>query len=852
MKRGRFHPVFRIFQANREKRIMSQAFISFCFKDIQTVRAVVKELQENYDITCWFCNMEVPYGESYKNRIILAIQDAQTVVLFHSQHAAGSDNVKQEIGIAKNENRYVIPCKLDHTAYQGELYYDLVNDNYLEAVGISHEDFVRKLSNEIKRVILGKIAPERNTYKLSSYRTTRNEVFLGRETVLADIHKAFDGRNIVFLHGMGGIGKTEIAQNYAKTYENDYKTIVFARYESSLAALLANDTVFDVKGLQRKTKADNTLQTDEEYARDKMAILKKICDTDTLVIIDNFDVNHDQDPLFHELVKDVPFRVLFTTRNRPSANYFTVPVSHLIDTDLKKVFLAHMGASFVEEDDPDFPALFDMVEHHTLSVILLAKYADRISVDYVSELIQELKNQGFSALSEVSNGRLNGYESIKNLIRMARLTEEQAYFLRCLAIMPPQGVPWNMFMEWCSAYGERNGLIKLGYVDYDREHKIIRMHPVIREVVWNEMEPGYENCKNFIESCTFVGDEIISRIYHLDSQTRVNYTDCYNAIVAFLRTITKENYLVFRNIVSFFTNENMFDNTLQQELHDFCHKNFGYSSEERYDSLRFLAAKADYEFLHVSKIMGKEDQAYDSYTLNKEIADWIIEKKDYTSRWKITAIRRACDKMIQLYKNTSDKLFLDEARFYYAETKKYGQDFLNFAKENNFPDLRVLEYRVKYNRLSELYFLLLFREFDKALDVANDLVGYTEEMARQNLPYSPLDIANRKKDIAKIYRETGRYEEAIKYLDETRKIYLAYYPEDHHYIIRLTEAYIKCYIKQADYDKASILITELEMKANKKYAKNHEVYQRILTYKSIISYQKKETPPCSSTVTTKP
>lgn len=817
---------------------MSQAFISFCFKDIETVRAVVKELQESYDITCWFCNMEVPYGESYKNRIILAIQDAQTVVLFHSQHAAGSDNVKQEIGIAKNENRYVIPCKLDHTAYQGELYYDLVNENYLEAVGISHEDFVRKLSNEIKRVILGKIAPERNTYKLSSYRTTRNEVFLGRETVLADIHKAFDGRNIVFLHGMGGIGKTEIAQNYAKTYENDYKTIVFARYESSLAALLANDTVFDVKGLQRKTKADNTLQTDEEYARDKMAILKKICDTDTLVIIDNFDVNHDQDPLFHELVKDVPFRVLFTTRNRPSANYFTVPVSHLSEKDLKKVFLAHMGASFVEEDDPDFPALFDMVEHHTLSVILLAKYADRISVDYVSELIQELKNQGFTALSEVSNGRLNGYESIKNLIRMARLTEEQAYFLRCLAIMPPQGVPWNMFMEWCSAYGERNGLIKLGYVDYDREHKIIRMHPVIREVVWNEMEPGYENCREFIENCVYVGQDIISKVYNLELEKRVLYEQCYRHISSLLLQITVDNYYVVRNLTIFFSNEGIYENNLHEKFYEYSCEVFGKDSFEATDALRLLSSRYHHSLPFDPSSIEK------GYEINKRIADWYLTHPQYSYRHAQYAIRNTCDRMVLYYKQTRDIKYLDEAFAYLERLNEYNKNYLLYAQEAKEPDFEKINFQIEYTRLTRLYINIQLGKYEDALADADELIRYSEEFLKKKIGGSFLDIASRNRDKAEIFKEMGRYDEAIEHYGKTYDIFIKFYPKNHYRLIQLFDAYVECFLRNRDHNSASDWLEKLECSAKAKYHEGHAIFKKIEDYKETIKSMKKETPPC--------
>lgn len=801
---------------------MSRAFISFSFEDLNTVRGIVRELQNSYGITCWFCEMEVPYGEDYKDRIVMAIQDAQTVVLLHSKHAALSENVKSEIGVAKKERRYVIPCKLDHTDYKGGLLYDLVNENYLEATGISPEDFVRKLANEINRVIINKIAPERNTYKLSSYRTTRNEVFLGRETVLSDIHEAFGGRNIVFLHGMGGIGKTEIAQNYAKTYENDYKTIVFARYESSLAALLANDTVFEVKGLQRKTKADNTLQTDEEYARDKMAILKKICNTDTLVIIDNFDVHHDQDPLFHDLVDDVPFRVLFTTRNSPDTKYFTVPVSHLNDADLKKVFLAHMGASFVEEDDPDFSALFDMVGRHTLSVILLAKYANRISADYVSELIQELKNQGFSALSEVSNGRLNGYESIKNLIRIARLTEEQSYFLRCLAIMPPQGVPRDMFKEWCSAKGERSGLIQLGYVDYDRKSDTIRMHPVIREVVWNEMEPSYENCKDFIlQAC--IKAKNIQGLYHVGWEIRQMMDCIYQRMAKLIRIQDNDSFTAYKNILVFrgFSSNYCIPEEELISFQEIAEKTFGK------DSLELIIARS---LIGRKKYIYEQDYLAGSEYYQQE-ADYYIAHPMNTLESHM-AIRSCADVYCNLYQKYGKEEYKERAKYYFEQHVIYGKKFLKESTDEEFKNK--LLYQMYFIKYPETRIFVAEGDYESAISNIEDCERFIIEYRKKHGRYADLDVGSLKREKAKIYILVGNVQGALDEIEEVEKILLNHYQPDS---IRFDKCYMikcQCYSMLSDKKNLKITLEKLTRLARKYYHENHAIYDTINKYTEIL------------------
>jgi AAA+ ATPase superfamily predicted ATPase len=53
------------------------------------------------------------------------------------------------------------------------------------------------------------------------------EKFVGREEELAEIHNNLngDGRSTVVLHGLGGIGKTQLAITYAKRYRDSYSAI---------------------------------------------------------------------------------------------------------------------------------------------------------------------------------------------------------------------------------------------------------------------------------------------------------------------------------------------------------------------------------------------------------------------------------------------------------------------------------------------------------------------------------------------------------------------------------------------------------------------------------------------------
>ena len=77
--------------------------------------------------------------------------------------------------------------------------------------------------------------------------------FVGRQAELKEIHHVLDRNQIVFLSGIGGIGKTELAKQYAHIYRNEYNRVIFSVFErraffsamgsdniSSLTSFLAN------------------------------------------------------------------------------------------------------------------------------------------------------------------------------------------------------------------------------------------------------------------------------------------------------------------------------------------------------------------------------------------------------------------------------------------------------------------------------------------------------------------------------------------------------------------------------------------------------------------------------------
>ena len=216
-------------------------FVSFSFKDQKISEYVVNQLLNRYNIPCWICTSEILAGEHYKSVIVDAIETSKLVLFIQSENSIKSEEVPKEIAIALDKGKTVIPFVIDEAELVGDLEYDLLAVHRVDATKPTMDDRIEELSRQIYAVIdkgTKNGAWQRNfrQFKLLSTATiTPKKIFLGRDDVLSQIDENFkNGDTVQFLYGIGGIGKTQIAKQYARRHKNDYDTIVYATYNESL------------------------------------------------------------------------------------------------------------------------------------------------------------------------------------------------------------------------------------------------------------------------------------------------------------------------------------------------------------------------------------------------------------------------------------------------------------------------------------------------------------------------------------------------------------------------------------------------------------------------------------------
>ena len=148
------------------------------------------------------------------------------------------------------------------------------------------------------------------------------------------------GHRSVFLSGIGGIGKTVLAKQYAEKYRNNYDTICFGLYSDNTSTLLSDQSFIKI------VHGDAFNTTDERIRQ-----LRTLVDERTLLIIDNYEMN-DSDDYFNSLL-ELDCKIIITSRSDVSEQFsdnlssMHIPVSSLHNEECWQLFCLVLSKSRV-------------------------------------------------------------------------------------------------------------------------------------------------------------------------------------------------------------------------------------------------------------------------------------------------------------------------------------------------------------------------------------------------------------------------------------------------------------------------------------------------------------------------
>ncbi|MBQ7646935.1 MAG: TIR domain-containing protein [Clostridia bacterium] len=460
---------------------------------------------ESQGMRCWYFHRD---GKgAYAKEIMDAIKQCRAFILIANDKSLRSEDCLNEIELGferlrreKKEGRddfgiYSFKTQdIDLMDYDAAYY--VKRFTWIDATVPPIEDHIASLISDVcSRISEVKITLSVNReQKLKSCFQYPKKTFIGRKKELEDINNFFDnGSHCVVLHGMGGIGKSELAKYYAVNNKDKYSTVIFAPFKGSIEQTVLEDTVFNITGFKMSPDEKSS-----DYFMRKLKEIIRVSDENTLIVLDGFDTASDKD---FKMFLSGNYKVLITTRNKELSEFFDViDVVGFDERSAFDLFEKYYGKAVKESSKETLGKIFEILQYHTLAIEICAKQMKTSRIDAGSMLDAMTRSGFYYDISEriTDIGGKEGSEAsviIERLFDIAGLSESRCIILGNLSLMPKSGIFINIFKEICGldSYEEINHLISQSWIKLDEDLDKVSLHPLIFDVVKHKLKPCWKN-----------------------------------------------------------------------------------------------------------------------------------------------------------------------------------------------------------------------------------------------------------------------------------------------------------------------------------------------------------------------
>ena len=441
------------------------------------------------------------------------------------------------------------------------------------------------LSPFVKNLIYGAEVPKPCRY------------FCDRAGEQSELHFMLSEYGKVFLQGIPGIGKSELAKAYAQSFKKEYTNIIYINYSGSLKADIVNLDFADDY---------NASEPEAERFRRHNRFLRSLKD-DSMIIIDNFNAIATDDELLSEIL-EYSCRILFTTRSRFD-DYDTYTIEEMPDDALLKL----MGNLFTDADKYQaiLSEIIQTVHGHTFAVELAARLLE-VGILEPDQLLEKLRTEKaamdskdkVSAKKDGKSKKATYYTHIHTLFSLYKLSSAETYIMCNLALAPRNGIAAKLIALWLKLENMNfiNELIERGFVQL-LPGQIIVLHPMIQEIALDETKPSVTKCKTLLKS--------IQHICLRHGEDVLYYRQLFDTIETIIDLIENDNmnfYLRFLEDVFPYMEKYEFSNL----RHIVTEKLYSLLSDDAVGTISDRALLLDYRATleeDISKAIGYEKQA---------------------------------------------------------------------------------------------------------------------------------------------------------------------------------------------------------------------------------------------------
>lgn len=614
--------------------------------------------------------------------------------------------------------------------------------------------------------------------------------FVGRENELSLLYDALNTHHSVFLSGIGGIGKTELARHFAHIHRKAIGHIMFVPFSGDLVSTVCGSDL-DIGNFERGKN-----ETESELFGRKLSALRSAADENDLFILDNFDTD-DMSGLMELL--ECPCRFIITTRNDfRDYDLFQLDIGGFSDKEsIMELFGIYDPLTYDEYESGYIEKIIELVERHTMTVELIAKYL-RISNELPSVLFGRLsENEGVAGTGggDVRQRKDRTLRSaavsahLSALFDLSAFTESQREVIGSLSLLGYVRIRKDVFERLCpieSCDEDISRLIKSGWIRLDAKNGRISLHQVILDLVYTKLSPNAETCPHITDGMlSYLKRESESQ---LDRDVKRNISKLFMQRISGCGLAYAELAAVFCEKIS--NREYLLDNA-----ENICISHGGSAAAElifRIYLLRLELCEKNDDLLFY------EADEYSAFTerVTSYAQKAFSAAEEYAN--DDAYLTDACLQIADILSGIAETFFMSDDKCK-ADILRCAKGYINKAEEylsENIPKKKREEF---YRRLADFYsYDDLFHEVRSEMFADPQKSGQynraADDLKENNCIGIPIINETTYEDMGDEARQRGRFHKAIRYYrkQKTTPVYFGV----------ICEKIAECYIAASNYKKA--------------------------------------------------
>ena len=675
-------------------------------------------------------------------------------------------------------------------------------------------------SNSIPNLPTSNLVPDPPRSSSNNLPSTGAVKFVGREEELSILHQQLQENvqgTISAITGMGGVGKTELALQYAMRYQSNYSGGI---------------CWLQVKGIDIGTQIVQFgrlyLKLDPPEDLDVPAQVK-FCwlhwpPGEALVVLDDV-INYEQVKPYLPLPTETRFKILITTRFQLGRTVKTLPIDVLAEDAALALLEAQIGSERIQRERESAKQLCAWLEFLPLGLELVGRYLYREPDLSLTSMQQRLKDKGLDERAiRRADADMTSPLGVAAAFEVSwEKLEEPVKRLGCLlSLFGLAPIPWSLVQEIDNTRDPSN-LVAVSLLQRVGEGSY-RLHQLIREFLreklkhsgWaDELEESY--CRAMVSQSKQIPQPLTQTSIEDIAVTIPHISEAANTLSDHLRD--EDLIIPFTYLGYFYQNQGLYTQAepwyvkclalVQTRLGKF-HGDLATSLNNLAELYRAQGRYSEAEPLYQEALKLRKDllgeNNPDVATSLNNLAELHRERGRYTEAELLysealqfreqllgenhPAVADSLSGLAALYLGRGQ---YDEAESYYDRVLKLRQNLLG----SDHPDVAT-----SLNHLSNLY------SAQGRYGEAESLCRQALEIRQHLLGYQHPDVADNLNSLAAIYYSQGRYSEAEAQFTQALKLRQEVLGSSHPDVANSLNNLGYLYCSQSRYDEAEPLLDQ--------------------------------------------